>query len=215
MNSTLKVGLLFGLLYIGFANAANAAGPDPNSNYIQSISYAGSGCPQGTVGQSISNDRQTFTLIFDSFVASAGPGVPLTEATKNCVITLNLHLAPGWTTWVQTVMRRGYVQLPAGSATGVTNAKMTPPSRVAPAMGNNGVDVSSNFKVSGPAAKDYVDFLSPVVTAHAPADVCNTVKPLTLSVQIQVPVPSGGQAQVTNDSIDGKLSQVVGSTYCH
>jgi hypothetical protein len=57
---------------------AQAAGPDPSKVYIESIGYGGTSCPQGTVGQSISNDRTVATLIFDSFVASSGPTVPVT-----------------------------------------------------------------------------------------------------------------------------------------
>ena len=36
---------------------AAAQGPNPNEPYIVSIGYGGTGCPAGSVGQSISNDR--------------------------------------------------------------------------------------------------------------------------------------------------------------
>ena len=43
------------------------------ANGIGSIAYDGTGCPQGSIGLSIANDRQALTMIFDSFVASTGP----------------------------------------------------------------------------------------------------------------------------------------------
>lgn len=42
------------------AATTTAAGPNPTEVYINSISYGGTGCPQGTVGSFISADRQTF-----------------------------------------------------------------------------------------------------------------------------------------------------------
>lgn len=38
----------------------NGTGPDPTKVTIQSISYGGTGCPQGTVGSFISTDGTTF-----------------------------------------------------------------------------------------------------------------------------------------------------------
>jgi hypothetical protein len=82
---------------LGNTTSVSAAGPNPSQVYVQSISYGGSGCPQGTVGQSISDDRTTFTLIYDQYIASTGPGVPITESRKNCQLNVNLHVPQGWT----------------------------------------------------------------------------------------------------------------------
>lgn len=41
------------------ATTSAAVGPNPTEVYINSISYGGTGCPQGTVGSFISADRQT------------------------------------------------------------------------------------------------------------------------------------------------------------
>jgi len=132
---------------------SQASGPDPGQPFIESISYGGSGCPQNTVAQSISDDRQSFTLVFDVFVAAIGLSVPVTEQTKNCTITLHLHLAPGWQTWTQATARRGYVQLDSGiqafsRATHTMNAVSA-----ADQTTGNGVDQSSQSNFSGPVAK--------------------------------------------------------------
>jgi hypothetical protein len=41
-------------------NISSAVVPDPSQVYIQSITYGGTGCPQGTVGSFISSDSQTY-----------------------------------------------------------------------------------------------------------------------------------------------------------
>lgn len=81
--------------------------------YVQSITYDGSGCPQGSVGSSFANDRQSFTLIFDQFVASMGPGVTRDEARKHCELDVELKSPDGWKWAVVETTARGYVQLPA------------------------------------------------------------------------------------------------------
>lgn len=43
----------------GASASATSVGPNPSGVYINSISYGGTGCPQGTVGQFVSADRFT------------------------------------------------------------------------------------------------------------------------------------------------------------
>lgn len=50
----------------------NGTGPDPTKVTITSISYGGTGCPQGTVGSFISADRTTFVILeFLCFILDA------------------------------------------------------------------------------------------------------------------------------------------------
>ncbi|KAF8464265.1 hypothetical protein BDZ91DRAFT_660288 [Kalaharituber pfeilii] len=63
---------------------------------IESIGYAGSGCSAGTVKVEPQNNFQEVKLTFDAYVASIGPGVPITEKRKNCVITILVTRPPGW-----------------------------------------------------------------------------------------------------------------------
>src|SRR5947208_7771357 len=71
-------------------------GPDPSKVWISGITTGGTGCPDGTVSQVFSDDRSTFTLIFDTYIASLGPGVPITESRKNCQLNINLHYPGGF-----------------------------------------------------------------------------------------------------------------------
>jgi hypothetical protein len=58
------------------AASAWAVGPDPATVYVQSLAYDGSGCPQGTVGQSIGSDRTSSTLIFTASSRRPDPAFP-------------------------------------------------------------------------------------------------------------------------------------------
>ena len=94
--------------------SAAAQGPKPSETYIAGLTYGGSGCPAGSVASAFSPDRKTFTMIFDSFVASSGTGVPITEGRKNCQINVDMRYPQGWSYSIVTVDYRGYASLPAG-----------------------------------------------------------------------------------------------------
>ena len=94
--------------------SAAAQGPDPSQTYIAGLTYGGSGCPAGTVASSFATDRKTFTMIFDSFVASSGTGVAITENRKNCQINVDMYYPQGWSYSIVSVDYRGYASLPAG-----------------------------------------------------------------------------------------------------
>jgi hypothetical protein len=96
------------------AAVATSSGPNPSSVSINSIVYGGTGCPQGSLGSYISSDRSTFTLIFDDYVASIGPGVAITESRKNCQLNVDLQYPSGFQYSVFSTVYRGYVGLDAG-----------------------------------------------------------------------------------------------------
>jgi hypothetical protein len=93
-------------------------GPTPGTVQIQGVVYGGTGCPQGTVASSISVDHTTMTLLFDSYVASLGPGIPVTESRKNCQLNIQLLYPGGFQFSIFSADYRGYVELDPG-VTGV------------------------------------------------------------------------------------------------
>src|SRR4051812_38006942 len=72
------------------------------------VTYGGTGCPQGSVGSVISQDRTTMTLIFDQYVASIGPGIPVTENRKNCQLNIDLIYPGGFQYSIFSADYRGY-----------------------------------------------------------------------------------------------------------
>jgi hypothetical protein len=171
--------------------AASAAGPDPSTAYIERITYSGSGCPQGTVGQSIADDRLSFTLIFDSFVASKGVGVPVTESRRNCLLVLQVHTPPGKTWELTDIDRRGYVQLDAGVS---AEARID--------FADQKTVRSAVDTFLGPTARDYL--ASDSVESRLSEKRCGGTSLLLLNTQVALAGTPQAQGQITDDSIDGK-----------
>lgn len=176
----------------------DSAGPDPRLVYVESIYYGGTGCPQGSLVQGLSEDRSSLSLVFDKFVVSAGPGVPITENRKNCQINLNLRVPQGWSYSVAQVNYLGFVQLAAGQ-TGSQKSIFYFQGDVA--------QISANSNFSGPVSRDYLtgDFI-PVSSQIWSS--CNGAKPLNINTQVRISSPQLS-GQITTDSIDGKVKQIL------
>lgn len=91
-----------------------ADGPDPKQIQINSVSFSGNGCPQGSVSTSISPDKTVITFGFDRFQTYIGPGVSPAEKTKNCQLHLNLKYPGGFQFSVVESTYHGYAQLDKG-----------------------------------------------------------------------------------------------------
>jgi len=108
------------LFFAALAAAAPATRPAlggaPSGHEVQikSISFAGSGCPAGTVSGQLSSDLTTLTLLFAQFTAQAGSGIPAVEYRKNCQLNVKLQYPQGWQWSVFKADYRGYAYLPSG-----------------------------------------------------------------------------------------------------
>lgn len=178
---------------------ASAQAPNPNEVYVQSVTYGGSGCPGGSVGNSFANDRKSFTLIFDSFVASQGTGVPITESRKNCQLNVNLHVPNGFQFSIGTVDYRGYVSLPAG---------VTARQKATYSFAGSSAQVSSGTNFTGPVSRDYLS-RDEIPFSTVVWSACGAVAPVNINAEVRL---SGGatSAQITTDSADGKVEQILG-----
>ncbi len=188
------------LAALSLVAASPAHADTPVAPFVQSIAYGGTGCPQGTVGQSISDVRRTATLIFDSFVAGSGSGVPATEARKACQVNANLQLAPGLNTFTFVVTQRGYAQLPAADSASA---------RVDAIANNVSMPDPSPVDISGPATQDYAQAHS--FSLALDGGTTGAVVPLDLSSAIALS-QTGVPAQITVDSLDFELKPAIGVT---
>jgi len=183
------------------ASTSAAAGPDPSEVYINSISYGGTGCPQGSVGSFISADRQTFTLIFDSYVASIGPGVAVTDNRLNCQLNIDLEYPPGFQYSVLGTTFRGYAGLDKG-VTGVQSALYY--------FSGSATQVSTSTTFNGPTDGDYEisDTIPFTSTIFSP---CGAALPLNINSQVRLTsTVTTATGILTDDSIDGKITFEVG-----
>ena len=199
----LALAVLVGPGYVATPAPAYAAVPNPNEVYLESISYGGTGCPQGSVGTSFSDDRTVFTLIFDQFVASAGPGVPATESRKACQLFIRLHVPPGFTYAVHTFNYRGYVQLPDGATAEQQSTYYFFPS--------DGPQRSAGTWFRGPVARDYL--VTDVLANAAWWPFCGGSSPLVVDSQVRLNVPDSQPGQLTVSSLDGKARTILSLSY--
>ena len=87
---------------------------DPTKIQIIGVAWSGNGCPQGTVSTSVSADRTVVTFGFDAFQTYIGPGLPVTERSKNCQLHLTLAYPGGFQFAVVESTYHGYAILEKG-----------------------------------------------------------------------------------------------------
>ncbi|PPQ83468.1 hypothetical protein CVT25_007059 [Psilocybe cyanescens] len=74
------------------APAAGISSVAPPSGFaVTSFGINGSGCPAGSASYFI-DDKTGLNVVYSSFYAEAGPGVPISENRKNCQLTLGVRL---------------------------------------------------------------------------------------------------------------------------
>ena len=100
---------------------AGNAGAAPNGDsenvpgaVMQTPTYAGTGCPQGTASATLSPDGKTLSVLFDAYVAQAS-GVSLARDEKGCQINIPFIVPPGYAVQVVKMDYRGFTSLPAGA----------------------------------------------------------------------------------------------------
>ncbi|CAG5174594.1 uncharacterized protein ALTATR162_LOCUS7819 [Alternaria atra] len=86
--------------------------PNPSEVYVESVSWAGTGCPPGSVDAKVLEAGTLVSLAFSKYVAATGPGESAANARKNCDVRVTLHYPQGWSWTVASTDLRGYAQLP-------------------------------------------------------------------------------------------------------
>ena len=177
----------------GLASAATA--PSPTAVSVKSVSYSGTGCPTGSVGFSFSADRTSLTLIFDSLVATTGPGVAAAEKSKACKLALNVVYPGAFKYAVSSIDYNGFVQAPSGS---------TAEHRLTGAFEGLAAQPTSGVTFRGPISRDYL-LSNALPAAGLVWSPCGRPVPLNLVDQVRVTAPATARAQLGNSSIDGKV----------
>jgi len=181
-------------------DATGGTSPDPTQVHINAVTYGGTGCPQGTVGVAISDDRTTMTLIFDDYVASIGPGIAVTENRKNCQLNIDLLYPGGFQYSVFSADYRGYADLDSG-VSGVIKSTYY--------FSGSTAQTSSEADFSGPISSDYLksDSANSTSVIWSP---CGAEGMLNVNSQVRLTSNSSkSTGLLTTDSIDAKFTQVV------
>jgi hypothetical protein len=171
--------------------------PDKSKTYIDSITYGGSGCSQGTVASSISEDLTTFTLIFDEFIAETGPGKTIGDSRKNCQVNVDLRYPPGWTYSIVYVDYRGFVSIPKGTTANQTSTYYF-----------SGEQKQSSYKsvFNGPYENNYL-VSDKIAIRERVWSPCRRVVQGNVNAAVSISGDRTKSALMTVDSIDGKVEQ--------
>jgi len=195
MQSLAKASLALVVASVGATAFAQA----PDYVRVRSISYAGSGCPAGSVAENISLDKQAFTLLFDSYIAEIGPGVSVREKRKNCQLLVDLDFPQGWTYTVMDVDYRGYVSIERGVTAEQSSAYY---------FQGQGATARLATSMRGPKDEDFHirDTLGLSATVWAP---CGARRALNINSQINLTASNrNASGVIMQDSIDGNLTQI-------
>lgn len=191
------------------STSAMARGPVPAEPItIKKIQYNGSGCPLGTVAQNVADTKDSFTLTFSEFIAETGPGIPLSQSRKNCVLTLVLDVPSGWQFSVADFYYRGFMDLDQG-----IRAEQSA-SYFFEGQGQTGRFATNKM---GPYSSDYV-YQDTIGLASAVWSPCSVERALNINTSIRVDNTNkraypNAQGLITNDSVDGQIRQVWGLTW--
>ncbi|KAF7533485.1 hypothetical protein G7054_g7040 [Neopestalotiopsis clavispora] len=175
------------------SSASTPTSTAPAGVTIKGISYAGSGCNAGSVAGAISSDAQTITVLYDSFIAQAGPGITPAEARKNCQLNVQVELPQGWQFSVFKADYRGYAFLQDGDK-GVIKATYY--------FSGDSTQISSELDLAGAYDDNYLktDEFGIESTVWSP---CGEEGLLNVNSEVRVtPLTTTNTALLTVDSTD-------------
>lgn len=177
-------------------------GSVPEYVQIRNVSFAGSGCPAGSVAQNIAPDLKALTLLFDSYVASIGPNEPFSNKRRNCQINIDFAYPNGWSYALVTFDYRGFVDLEPGIM-GTQQASYY----------FQGRQQTSSFRtlMQGPVSRNYQarDVLDVSASVWSP---CGEFRSLNINTELRLDNMRNrnGSGLITVDSIDGHVTQNYG-----
>lgn len=176
------------------------AGPDPDSIKIRGLTHGGSGCPGRSVASYLSDDAQAFTLIFDAFTVTAGPGINREENRKFCNVNLDLLVPAGWQYSIFKVDYYGFADLDRGAYGNLSSTY-----RFSGAVGRNSVTLHTNLY--GDIVDNYEvhDDIGIETLVWSP---CGVNRALNIKTEARVAASGRSNALLTVDSVDGEFVQI-------
>jgi len=184
----------------GLPTVEDGVAPPAGTVVIKGVSYGGTGCPQGTMSSQISSDRSIVTLIFDSYIASIGPGISVTEQRKNCQLNVDLQYPGGFQYSILSADYRGYASIQKG-VTGTLKSTYY--------FSGQTAQTSTQYDFVGPVNGDYLkaDEADSTSIIWSP---CGAAGMLNINSQVRLTSSNASATGLlTTDSTDLKFTQVV------
>jgi hypothetical protein len=171
------------------------------------LNFNGSGCLNDGVDATaqlfpIGSSRPTqFQILFSSYVAQQGPGLPTVLRQRYCNITVTIHVARGLQFSLADVAYYGFADLPNAGVVGVQRSTYQFPL-------HPGLAVFQTV-IPGPANKNYsrTDTLGFSRRVWSP---CGTEAPLTILSQVSLKGNPSLPAAMDVQTIDGRVKMLFG-----
>ncbi|TFK72640.1 secreted protein [Pluteus cervinus] len=179
--------------------APTDSAPAPPGFNITGLGLNGSGCPSGSSYYALNNDNTAVTVTFSQYFAEAGPSVPISSNRRNCQLTFNVHIPPGFTFGVATIDYRGYYQL---------DDKVTADQQAIYYFQGVLTQATAHSTLTGPVDGDdytYRDAFDLYSTNLAPCGK-DTVLNIQSDVRVSNSKNTQGSGYIATDSVDTALS---------
>ncbi|KAJ3083518.1 hypothetical protein HK102_001030 [Quaeritorhiza haematococci] len=83
----------------------------PAGASIEKVTYGGSGCPQSSAKVTLGDDSSSFTMTFERFTTSAGPGIAFPLSRRNCQLNLQIKAPQDFQYSIANVNYKGHITL--------------------------------------------------------------------------------------------------------
>lgn len=182
--------------------------PDWSQVYIDGYSYAGSGCPAGSVAGTFAPDGSFLNLAFDQYSAQVYPGSKPGESRKNCQISFNLHYPPGWSLTFFDTTYFGYIDLDKKVTAKQTSSYRWGGSKSTATFFSTWVgDIDETYT--------FTDTLEQSAYVWSPCKGKGASSSLVINTSIQTENSKNkkGSGLITTDAIEGLVRQKYGCTW--
>jgi len=157
--------------------------------------YGGTGCPAGSASVSLTQDAQTLSILFDSFVVQAPTAQNAAFDRKNCNLRIPVRVGPGYQVALIAFDYNGFAAIPAGGR-GNFEARYAYVGQVRPAI------FRKTF--SGGQANNY-SLKNELISTSIDWSPCSTGKDLMMVVDANILAMTNSRndaAQLSIDSVD-------------
>jgi hypothetical protein len=176
-----------------------------NGVKLKGPKLGGSGCPEGTVGVSITPDNKTMSIIFDNYIAQAGRSFDLKRDIKTCSVSVPLSVPAGFQFAVVKLDYRGYHLVPEKGRTNYLTIYSFTDANSGKQIGKR---IRRKVAFQGPLDEEYI--LSSDVSSEPVWSRCGQA--VNFRIDTRVVVASNGRGDdvmATIDSLDASVGNSV------